>query len=150
MERLLAVEQASFPSPWSLQLFRQELTNPLARSWVAEGPAPNSGTDSPEDARSVAGYLFVWMVADEMHIMNLATHPSLRRQGIARMLMGRALALAREKGVRKLVLEVRESNRAARCLYDSLGFRPVGRRPRYYSDTGEDGVVMVKEMTVPG
>ena len=149
LEQVLSIERASFRSPWSLRLFEQELTNPVARGWVAEIDGEQSPPQEGQPARCVVGYLLVWIVADEMHIMNLAAHPAFRRLGIGRMLMVRAVAFARGGGMARLVLEVRESNAHARGLYDSLGFRPVGKRPGYYSDTGEDALIMVRELSPP-
>jgi ribosomal-protein-alanine N-acetyltransferase len=144
---VMAIEEASFRSPWSLTLFREELGNPLSRCWVAEWAAaePSSSTDLGE-GRGVAGYLCVWFVVDEMHILNLATRPDLRRRGIARELLRSALSHAENSGMVRAVLEVRGSNRAAQSLYCSLGFRLAGRRPRYYSDTGEDAWVMIYDV----
>jgi ribosomal-protein-alanine N-acetyltransferase len=135
---VLSIEQVSFPSPWPRTAFLQEIRNSFSKCWVME-----SGT--PAD-RLLSGYVSVWIVGDEMHIMNLATHPGYRRRGIARRLLLFVEEQAGDIGVRHLVLEVRPSNKAARALYSSLGFRAVGRRPGYYRDTGEDAVLMVKDL----
>jgi ribosomal-protein-alanine N-acetyltransferase len=82
----------------------------------------------------VVGFMIFWVILDECHLMNLATHPLLRRQGIARVLMDALLEEARARGVRNVSLEVRVSNRAAIRLYESLGFQPVGLRKGYYRD----------------
>ena len=139
LEAVLAIERVSFPSPWSKAAFLQEIENPLSRCWVLE----SRDQFLPE---RVLGYLCVWVVLDEMHIMNLATHPYHRRGGIALKLLDHAFEKANEIGVDGIALEVRPSNVAARNLYRSLGFRAAGRRPGYYRDTGEDAIVMVKRM----
>jgi ribosomal-protein-alanine N-acetyltransferase len=146
LDAVLAIERASFRSPWSRRLFEQELSNPLSRGWVALGPCPSglSGKLGPQG--DLLAYVCVWVVHEEMHIMNLATHPSCRRQGVARALLGRVLAHAREAGVGRILLEVRPSNAAAQSLYSSLDFRVVGTRPGYYQDTGEDALIMIKEL----
>jgi ribosomal-protein-alanine N-acetyltransferase len=86
------------------------------------------------------------MVVDEMHVMNVATHPRWRRLGVARTLMERALAEARGLGIVRAFLEVRASNAAAQGLYNSLGFEPVGVRRSYYEAGGEDALVMAKAL----
>ena len=113
---------------------REELARPWARLWVARAPVP-------EQAHVVA-FLLGWHVADELHILDIATHPELRRRGFARELIGTALGYAREQHVRLLLLEVRKSNQPAIRLYRSAGFFAMGVRKRYYPDD-EDAVEMV-------
>jgi ribosomal-protein-alanine N-acetyltransferase len=105
--------------------------NRVARCWVAR-----------DDDTHVVGYLCLWEVADEVHITNVAVRPDARRHGIARGLLGTVLDDARTRGFKVVVLEVRPSNRQAIALYESFGFRVVGRRRGYYYDTGEDALVM--------
>jgi ribosomal-protein-alanine N-acetyltransferase len=88
------------------------------------------------------GYLIYWLVAGEMHILNLAVHPDCRRQGIARALLQEGLRRARAQDAEVAWLEVRPSNQAAQALYESFGFQKVGRRPRYYADNQEDAMLM--------
>jgi [ribosomal protein S18]-alanine N-acetyltransferase len=82
-----------------------------------------------------------WVVAGEMHLLNLAIHPAHRRRGIARALLTAALTQGRSQNVFVVWLEVRPSNAAALALYHSFGFKEVGRRPRYYHDNGEDALI---------
>jgi len=77
-----------------------------------------------------------------VHITNIAVRPDRRRRGLARNLLGGILEEARQRHLRQVVLEVRPSNTEARTLYESFGFRVVGRRRGYYYDTGEDALVM--------
>ena len=77
-----------------------------------------------------------------MHILNLAVHPQRRRQGLARGLLSQAMTHARSLGAQVAWLEVRPSNQPALDLYHSLGFKEVGRRPRYYDDTQEDALLL--------
>src|SRR5205085_10430405 len=83
-----------------------------------------------------------WSVMDEAHITTIGVHPDHRRHGIGERLFATLLEEAAERGVRRASLEVRESNRAAQSLYAKYGFVPIARRRRYYSDTGEDAIVM--------
>jgi ribosomal-protein-alanine N-acetyltransferase len=132
LDEVLTIERASFTMPWSRGAFLYELQqNRVARCWVGRvGDGP------------VVGYLCLWEVADELHITNVAVRPSSRRQGIARTLLGSVLESGRMRGFKVVVLEVRPSNSHALSLYESFGFRVVGRRHGYYYDTGEDALVM--------
>jgi ribosomal-protein-alanine N-acetyltransferase len=136
-----AIERASFTSPWSRHAFRYELDqNRAARCWVAR--RRDGGGAGP-----VAGYICVWLIADEVHVTNLAVRPEDRQQGIGRRLLGTVLALYAMQGAVRAALEVRPGNREALQLYESFGFRQVGRRRGYYFDTGEDALLL--EATLP-
>ena len=131
LDDVVAIERVSFTLPWSRGAFLYEMEqNRVARCWVMR-----------EDRR-VVGYLCLWEIGEEIHITNVAVHPEFRRRGIARALLSAVLEDARHRALRVIALEVRPSNREARTLYDSLGFRAVGRRKGYYYDTGEDALVM--------
>ncbi len=132
LDEVLAIERASFTMPWSRGAFLYEMQqNRVARCWVGR-----------DDDGRVAGYLCLWEVADEVHITNVAVRPEARRQGIARALLSSVLDNARARAFKVVVLEVRPSNHHALTLYESFGFRVVGRRHGYYYDTGEDALVM--------
>ena len=90
----------------------------------------------------VAGYAMAHHAADEAEILNLGVATAHRRRGVGRALVARLLALLADRGVEAVYLEVRESNNAARRLYQQLGFRDVGRRPGYYRRPLEDAVVL--------
>ena len=91
-------------------------------------------------------YIVGRALLDEAEILNLGVAEPVRRRGIARDLVRALLAEFSERGVRTVFLEVRESNHPARGLYDSFGFREVGRRARYYQKPVEDAVVLRVEM----
>jgi len=107
------------------------------------GVDPEAGLP-PVDQRPelVIGFLGVWMLPDEAHIITLAVRESHRRQGIGELLVISAVELAREKGHGIVTLECRVTNEAALALYDKYGFQQVGLRPRYYSDNHEDAYVL--------
>lgn len=111
-----------------------ELSRAWARSWVAR-----------EEEAGVVAFLVSWHVADELHVLNVATRADRRRRGIARALMGEAISYARGNGVRRVLLEVRRSNAAALALYREAGFHETGVRARYYPD-GEDAVEMARQL----
>lgn len=140
LDEVLAIEKASFPNPWSRHAFLYELRqNRVAALWVARP----TGLGGPP----VLGYLCLWVVADEVHVTNLAVHPAYRRQGIGRQLLGELLRLYRGRGAVRAMLEVRPSNSEARHLYEAFGFKVVGTRRGYYFDTGEDALVMEADLT---
>lgn len=128
------IERLSFTCPWSFWCFLAELGNSHSTILVAGPPSPQIW--------EIRGYLIYWLVAEEMHIMNLAVHPQCRHQGIARALLTEGLSRARAQGAAVAWLEVRPSNEAAQGLYESFGFKKVGRRPRYYADNQEDALLM--------
>ena len=131
----VTIERASFGMPWSRGAFLYEIEqNRVARCWVLR-----------EDDR-IAAYLCLWEIADELHVTNIAVHPGLRRRGLARRLLGAILEDGRTRRLRAVTLEVRPTNDEARTLYESFGFRVVGRRRGYYYDTGEDALIMESDL----
>ncbi len=138
LDQVMAIEQVSFSMPWSRNLFLSEFRSPsVSRLLVALVP------DAP--MRTIAGYLVFWLVAGEMHILDLATAPGSRQQGIARRLVLAGLRHGYSKEARRAFLEVRASNEPAHKLYSSLGFTATFIRRDYYDDPIEDAVVMTLE-----
>ena len=131
LDEVLEIERLSFKTPWSRAAFRYEIAqNRVARCLVVRADG------------AVAGYLCLWEIGHEIHVTNLAAHPELRRRGVARALLGAVLDDARGRAVGLAFLEVRPTNVEALGLYESFGFRVIGRRKGYYFDTGEDALVM--------
>lgn len=124
---IAAIERLSFTDPWSEQSIREELEAPRALCLVCR-----------IDGR-VAGYLGTRVVFDECDITNIAVHPDMRRQGVARLLLGELLKELR--GVSRINLEVRESNAPARSFYEAAGFKECGRRRNYYETPVEDAIL---------
>ncbi len=131
---IILIENASFPSPWPERLFIREMVNPVSNLFVAI--APGWGGDL------VLGYIACWLVANDVHVHNLAVQTHFRRRGIASALLDYVLSYYHHQGAQNIYLEVREQNWPAQELYKKFQFRPVGLRHRYYSDTGEDAIVM--------
>src|SRR3972149_2013619 len=124
---VVELDKMSFSLPWPERSFRFELTdNPASRCWVAE-----------VDGR-VVGMIVVWLLVEEAHVATLATHPDLRRQGIAKKLLAHALRYLIDEGAQTSFLEVRASNIAAQEMYREFGYEESGRRRRYYKDNDED------------
>jgi [ribosomal protein S18]-alanine N-acetyltransferase len=131
IDQVLAIDEASFSLPWPARSFHFEVTNnPASRSWVAEIEG------------HVVGMVVAWMIVDEIHIATIATHNDFRRQGIGEKLLIHTLKSAKEEGAVTSFLEVRESNRFARQMYNKFGYVEVGRRRHYYKDNNEDAILM--------
>ena len=128
-----AIEEATFPRPWTREDFVKEMTqNACARYLVAE------------QAGEIVGFAGAWIVLDEAHITNIAVARARRGQGVGKALTRGLLQYAANLGVVYATLEVRRSNGVAQGLYKGLGFVYVGLRKRYYEDNGEDALIMWK------
>ena len=129
-----AIEHASFSAPWPPNAYRTELqTNRLAHYLVIRvGP-------------QIVGYAGLWLMVDEAHVTTFAIHPDWRQRRLGERLLMALLDIALDRRAAEATLEVRLSNLAARRLYEKFGFRPVGIRPRYYTDNGEDALIMTTE-----
>ena len=125
-----ALEAESFSMPWSETSIRAELENPYA-IWL-----------TALNGDALAGYMGVQFGPDGGDIMTIATAPEFRGQGVAKKLISVMAEMLKEKELRWLTLEVRPSNAQAVGLYQALGFREVGRRPRYYKKPTEDALLM--------
>lgn len=137
LREVIEIEDLSGLSRWGYEAYHRELmSNPSAIMLVARSLSPE------EDGRNVLGFLASWIVADEMHLNNIATHPDFRDRGVAKDLLGEALLIARAQEARFCILEVRVSNLSAMRLYEAFRFEPVGRRAGYYSNPVEDALVM--------
>jgi [ribosomal protein S18]-alanine N-acetyltransferase len=139
LPRVLEIEQVAFRNPWSAELLRRELGHDWSTILVAEEPGPRG-------QMTLVGFVIFWIVHDELHVLNVATAPEHRNRGVARLVLETTLDHGRRKRCTLATLEVRRSNAAALGLYRDFGFRPVGIRPNYYVDEGEDAIVMVLDL----
>jgi len=130
IDEVLDISSLSFSIPWSKSSYIQELTNPVAKYFVAK-------IDN-----KVVGFIGTWMILDESHITNIAVHPNYRKQGIASMLLKELLNHCKSQGCIAYTLEVRSGNKAARSLYEKHNFKLDGIRKGYYEDNKEDAVLM--------
>lgn len=137
LDAVMEIERLSFRAPWSREVLLEE----LKREWAH--------IDVVRDAASgeVVAFANFWLVADELHVLNVATHPQHRRQGHATRLLAHMLEIARQRACRNVTLEVRRSNAVAQRLYRRFAFRAVGVRPNYYAEDQEDAIVMLLELT---
>jgi [ribosomal protein S18]-alanine N-acetyltransferase len=133
IDHVLAIERLSFASPWTRETLASEIAG---KEWSRTVVATLD--DAPR------GFMIYWMVLNEMHLLNLAVHPDYRRTGIATQLLTHLTEVARVEKILDVFLEVRVSNRGAQFLYRKFGFKPIGIRQQYYSDNGEDAIVMCR------
>jgi len=132
--RLAEIDATWNSNPWKQSSFEVELANPAS-----------SVVGAYRDELLV-GYLIAHVVIDEAHIVSIGVAPEWRRQGVGSVLLTEALDALRQRGVAVVTLEVRVSNTAARSLYHRGGFEAVGRRKEYYSNNGEDAVIMRRSL----
>lgn len=135
VDRVAAIEAGAFTTPWKAETFRTLLDRSGAELLVLDLP------EAP-----VVGYAILWCVLDQGELANIAVAPEWRGRSLGAFLLDRVLDRARDRGVRSLFLEVRESNRIARRLYETRGFIEVGRRADYYEDPREDARVLEKKL----
>lgn len=134
LPEILAIEGESFPTPWTVGMFKRELESAHARCLCARR--------NSEDQSVVAAYIIFWLIANEVHLHNLAVDKEYRGQGLAFALMEAMKEIAVKNEVIVQTLEVRESNTEAIKLYRKCGFVVKGVRPLYYTDTHEDALIM--------
>lgn len=131
LDAVMAIEAASYPTPWSREHFQDEITACYSWPFVAV-----------EDG-TVVGYVCLMSLFEMAQILNIAVLPGERGRGLARVLLQRAITEAVEKGAEVIALEVRASNSAALSLYEKFGFTRTGIRAGYY-ESAEDAILMEK------
>lgn len=129
-----AIERDSFSVPWPDDAYRSEIVSNRLASYVVARLGDR-----------VVGFAGLWVMVDEGHVTTFAVDPRFRRRGVGERLLLGLLDIAEARRAREATLEVRLSNMPARRLYEKYGFRPVGIRPRYYSDNGEDALIMTTD-----
>jgi ribosomal-protein-alanine N-acetyltransferase len=131
LDAVMAIENVIYPHPWTRGNFRDSLAEGY-HCWILE------------IAGEVVGYGVIAIAAGEVHLLNLSIAAAWQRRGYGRGMLGFLTSIAREFDAARMFLEVRPSNAAGRVLYESAGFREIGRRRGYYPDGGrpEDAVVM--------
>lgn len=137
VEQVYGIECACFTQPWSVKSLQDEiLRNDVAHYLVAE-----------LDGR-IVGYVGMWAMCGEAHMTNIAVASEHRRQGIATNLILNLMRVAVGLKANSMTLEVRESNHNAQRIYAALDFKYVGLRRKYYSDTGENALILWNESIV--
>lgn len=139
-EILVALEEALFPEdPWTWGMIADELASPFSTYYLAALP------DGPD--LQVVGYGGVKVVGDGADIMTIGVFPRLRGQGLGKQILDLLVSCAREAGADYVFLEVRESNEAARRLYERSGFIVLDRVRGYFKNPFEDGIAMRLDLT---
>ena len=133
-EQVAEIEAASFSMPWSIRAFTDAVSRENYRFFVVD------------EAGEILGYCGFLYVLDEGEIPNVCVKESARRQGVGRQMMEVLIEEAKRLSLTILYLEVRESNRGARRLYESLGFVENGIRKNFYEQPTEHAVLMSKTL----
>jgi [ribosomal protein S18]-alanine N-acetyltransferase len=139
LESILSIEQISFRRPWGRSSFESELKYPKARNFIVR-------SDDGATPAQVVAYVFLRLITVELHLLKIAVTPACRGYGLATWLLTECFKMGEDSGAETVYLEVRTSNIAAVGLYQKLGFVIIGRRPKYYTDTSEDALVMIKNL----
>ncbi len=129
---LSALEQECFSEPWSRQSFLESFANGTVFLLFTEG-------------EKVLGYAGIQTVLDEGYITNIAVTADARRRGVGKALIDGLKAVAEEKALSFITLEVRKSNIPAISLYEKTGFKNTGIRKNFYSAPAEDAIIMTLE-----
>lgn len=132
---IAALERECFSAPWSEKALRETMEGENSFFIVAECNG------------EICGYVGAYRAADEGYITNIAVSVKMRRRGVGRALICALKEKAKEKALLFLTLEVRVGNLPAIALYESLGFKNLGRRPRFYSNPTEDAYIMTWHTT---
>jgi ribosomal-protein-alanine N-acetyltransferase len=158
--QVAAIEHESFPTTWPQTAYRRELANHLARYMVVVDRSHPPILDEDQPAKRpflgifkrknpaapttdyIVGYVGVWLMVDQAHIVAIAVREAYRGLGLGEMLLLEAVDLAIENRQESVTLEVRKSNFLAQALYEKYRFHKVGVRKRYYSDNHEDAIIM--------
>ena len=128
------IEQECFSTPFKESDILEYLDNPIWHFYVAK------------DEKEVLGYISFTVILDECQIVNVATSPAYRKMGVGKALIGKMLGYAKENGISKVFLEVRESNAPAIGLYKSFGFYAAGISKNHYSQPSENALLMNLEI----
>jgi ribosomal-protein-alanine N-acetyltransferase len=131
---VLLIEEESFPAPWTPGMFKGELESDHSRCLCLR----IESADRP----IVVAYIIFWMISDEIHLHSLAVKKEYRKRGFARALLKKMKEFALENNIAVQTLEVRESNTEAITLYRKNGFVVKGIRPKYYTETNENALIM--------
>lgn len=132
IDQILLIEEEAFSTPWNREAFEHEMTLNLYSYYIV----------AETETKELVGYCGMWVVVDESHITNVAVAERMRGQKIGEGLMQEAIRVVLEQNVVLMTLEVRVTNDIAKKLYYKLGFQDGGIRKKYYTDTGEDALVM--------
>ncbi len=147
------IESAAYQDAWPARLFESELENAFAQYRVVveqEEREPPTGPVASVARRlsraprgRILGFMGVWYMIDQLHLVTIAVDPREQRRSLGQLLMLDCFALAQAAELNEIVLEVRVSNETAQRLYERFGFRRAGTLKAYYRDNDEDAYVML-------
>ena len=135
LDRVYAIDIISYPFAWTMGIFKGCLRVNYT-CWVLEID------------KNIQGYFIIQRIIDEAHLLNICVHPDYQGNGLGKVLLDKALLVAKQHKCTSMFLEVRPSNRAALNMYDHYGFCEIGRRNNYYpaKKGKEDAIVMAMEL----
>ncbi|HXN06144.1 MAG TPA: ribosomal protein S18-alanine N-acetyltransferase [Nitrospiria bacterium] len=135
LDSVLEIEKNSFTQPWTRQMFENEMRgNPFSEPVVLRTGA------------EIAGYCCLWFMFEECHILDFAVSLPRRRGGWGEKMLDWIIQKSRDKGARKILLEVREGNKSARALYQKAGFVEIAVRKDYYSEPRENALILMRAL----
>ena len=135
LDELLLIEASSSLTPWSKEMFLEELRNPLAHCVIYR-------VDEVQ-GQSLAGFICFRNMGEESELLNIGVHPLYRRKGIGRKLMEFYIEFGKAKQIKTFYLEVHVSNPPAIRLYQGFSYQPAGTRKKFYQSKF-DALMMVK------
>lgn len=136
LDGVMDIERVSFPTPWSRKMFEEEIERGFSDAIAAVA----------DPGGEILGYAICWTVAEESHLLNIAVRADARGAGIGGSLVRECIRRGARGRAGRIYLEVRPTNEPALRLYRREGFRFAGIRKRYYTDTGEDAIVLTRDI----
>lgn len=132
---ILEIEERCFTSQWTAEMFLYEIReNEFGHFYVIC------------EADKIVGFIDFWITFETCQLANVAIHPDYQRRGYSKLLIDKMIDMANDMKCEKIMLEVRRSNKNAKQLYTSYEFIEMNIRKGYYSDNGEDAIVMCKAL----
>jgi ribosomal-protein-alanine N-acetyltransferase len=138
LDEIVRLEKDSFTDPWPKKGFEIQLKDGTSIMLAARRENLKGS--------EVVGYLCAYLIFEELQLASVAVKEDFRRQGVARRLILEMIRQGKNGGAKEIWLDVRESNAAARCLYEGVGFKEVYRRKNYYRKPKEDALVLFRPM----
>lgn len=129
------IERHIFATPWPRNAYYRELSARGSAHYIV---LRREGEQGPE----IVGYGGMWRMYDEAHVTTIGVRHDLQHRGYGRILFAALVQAAYDMGAKWITLEVRASNQTAMRMYEGYGFKVIGRRRGYYTDNGEDAIVM--------
>ena len=129
------IERRIFSTPWPRNAYYRELSSRNSAYYVVLHRATDRGAE-------IVGYGGMWRMYDEAHVTTIGVRHDVQHRGYGRVIFAGLVQAAYDMGAKGVTLEVRTSNDKAMRMYEGFGFKVIGRRKGYYTDNGEDAIVM--------